>query len=67
MLKRLKNIWYLSGLEIASDTYRQIKLSIPRGTERPKKRLATILEEQPDMFKDLTEEIDTETLRKVLG
>ena len=52
MIRRLKNLWYLSGLDIASDVYRQIKLSVPHETERPKRRLATIIEDKPDLFKE---------------
>ena len=63
MIKRIQNLWYLSGLDIASDSFRQIKLSVPHKMGPPKRKLASIIEDKPDNFKE--EPVD-ESLRQYL-
>lgn len=51
IFKRLKNLWYLSGLDIASDSYRKVTLEVPKDMDIPKRKLATIIEmDEIDMF-----------------
>lgn len=42
-IKRLKTLWHLSGMEIASDAFRKVTLEIPRTDKTPHKKLATIV------------------------
>lgn len=53
MIKRLKTLWALSGMEISSDVYKQVTLEIPSKDQKKHRRLATIIEtETVNHFKD---------------
>lgn len=50
--KRLQNLWALSGMEIAANTFREVTLSVPSDQPRPSKKLASIIEiDKKDYFK----------------
>lgn len=49
---RLKNLWYLGGLKIGADSFKKITLTVPHKTSLPHKKLATIIENNPNQFED---------------
>lgn len=56
LLQRLKNLWFLSGTHIYSNTYNDVQLKIPKDIKPAQvnantRKLATIIEmNKPDPF-----------------
>lgn len=51
VLKKIKNLWRLAGMEQAANAYNEVSLRVPADQPKPERKLATIVDlEEVDMF-----------------